>query len=440
MLIGGFVYLYNSETFERNKPTVQLKSPEYWNLSKPLQVVIEDESGIKYYKVTIKANGTDTVLKTKIFDNESKKKRLDLNVSYPKIAGLLKTAEVTLRIEAVDASKWDFMAGNKVIKEQKLFIDQRRPQVSVITHNYHIQKGGSGIVIFKAKDTNLDELYIQTNYGKRFIPQPFYKKDYYISLFAWPVKTKSFSAKIIAIDKAGNIKRSSINIRTKDRRYKISKIKLTDRFLNNKIAELASEFDQTQGVDDPLKQFKIINEVVRKANEDVIRSITSKVPNTTISNFNIKKLYPLKNAKAVASFGERRFYSYKGKRISQAYHLGLDLASIKNGDILTQNPSELVFAAPNGIYGNMAVLHHGMGLYTIYGHTSNIPNEVGTHIERKGLVAITGKSGYAFGDHLHFGVLVQGIEVRPEEWMDQKWIRDNITSVIATAKDIINNR
>ena len=42
------------------------------------------------------------------------------------------------------------------------------------------------------------------------------------------------------------------------------------------------------------------------------------------------------------------------------------------------------------------------------------------------------------GDHLHFGVLVQGIEVRPAEWMDSTWIKLNITDVIENAKKIID--
>ena len=33
----------------------------------------------------------------------------------------------------------------------------------------------------------------------------------------------------------------------------------------------------------------------------------------------------------------------------------------------------------------------------------------------------------AFGDHLHFGILVGGVEVTPLEWLDPKWIKDNIT-------------
>ena len=42
----------------------------------------------------------------------------------------------------------------------------------------------------------------------------------------------------------------------------------------------------------------------------------------------------------------------------------------------------------------------------------------------------TGSTGLAFGDHLHFGILVGGVEVTPLEWIDPKWIRDNIVDRI----------
>jgi murein DD-endopeptidase MepM/ murein hydrolase activator NlpD len=47
-------------------------------------------------------------------------------------------------------------------------------------------------------------------------------------------------------------------------------------------------------------------------------------------------------------------------------------------------------------------------------------------------------TGLALGDHLHFGVIVQGVEVRPEEWMDSKWLHDNVFSIIDSGKKIIN--
>ena len=55
-------------------------------------------------------------------------------------------------------------------------------------------------------------------------------------------------------------------------------------------------------------------------------------------------------------------------------------------------------------------------------------------------IANSGKSGLALGDHLHFGILVQGVEVRPEEWMDNNWINTNIKDIIKSAKKLIDGK
>jgi hypothetical protein len=34
-------------------------------------------------------------------------------------------------------------------------------------------------------------------------------------------------------------------------------------------------------------------------------------------------------------------------------------------------------------------------------------------------------------------VLIQGVEVRPEEWMDRKWMKDNIYDILNSAKKAI---
>jgi murein DD-endopeptidase MepM/ murein hydrolase activator NlpD len=120
--------------------------------------------------------------------------------------------------------------------------------------------------------------------------------------------------------------------------------------------------------------------------------------------------------------------------------MGLDLASVHMGAIIASNGGKVVFAQPNGIYGNLPIIDHGFGLFTLYGHCSELHVQDGDNVAAAQEIAKTGLSGYAMGDHLHFGVLVQGIEVRPEEWMDTKWIHDNITDVIESAKVIINQR
>ena len=99
---------------------------------------------------------------------------------------------------------------------------------------------------------------------------------------------------------------------------------------------------------------------------------------------------------------------------------------------------EVVFTGYNGLYGNMPIISHGLGLYTLYGHCSNVHVNMNSAVSAGAHIANTGKSGYAMGDHLHFGVLVQGIEVRPAEWMDNSWMQLNINDVIKSAKSIID--
>ncbi len=439
LIVGGGLYVYFSSTFERNKPIITLQSSNgYWNLKKPLEVSLKDDSGIKAYTIVMQNSaGSTTLLNEQLL---IPKQNIALKIKPPRGAYAMKDKEITLTIAAQDVSKWNFFKGNKTIVEYKLIIDKKRPQVSIVNNSYKISRGGSAIVIFKVKDDNLEDIYIEGNNGKHFLAEPFYKEGYYIALLAWPVQDNGFRATVVATDSAGNVAKAYVPLYLKNRAYRTSKMNLSDKFLHGKIADLAEDFEETQGVNEPLEQFKIINEKVRAKNEALIHKYTSVVPQEMISTFKVRRMYPLKNAAVVARFGDHRMYYYKGKFISEAYHLGLDLASHAMAPIKTQNGGKVVFADYNGIYGNMPILSHGLGLYTIYGHCSSLDVNRGDIVAPNSEIAISGKSGYAMGDHLHFGVLVQGIEVRPQEWMDKKWIKLNISDIIKSAKKTIDGR
>ena len=439
VVVGAVGFMAFSPLFEREDPKLTISQEGYWNFQDPIKVDVEDASGLKSFTATIAGPHEEWVVVQEAVPSKETKKSFE--VLPPKGKRSAEAQSVMLKIEATDNSLWGLFMGNTIEKEITLVIDQRRPILSVITNSYKIQKGGSAIVIFKAQDANMESLKIETTIGKTFIAQPFYKKGYYASLLAWPVQNESFSATIVARDKAGNEARSSVPLRLKDHAYKVSNIELSDTFLEGKIAELANVYEQTIGVNDRLEQFRIINEKVRADNEKVIHTITSKVSNAMINDFRPVPFYPLVNGQKVADFGDHRIYSYKGQEnVSQAYHMGLDLASIHMGSITSSNGGKVVFSEPNGIYGNLPIIDHGFGLYTLYGHCSEVHVQENDTAHMGQEIAKTGLSGYAMGDHLHFGILVQGIEVRPEEWMDSKWIADNITSVIDTARMFIDQQ
>ncbi|HUH42139.1 MAG TPA: M23 family metallopeptidase [Sulfurimonas sp.] len=438
VIVGGSLYIYNSLMFERETPTISLKSDGYWNLKDPLKLSIQDLSGIKSYKVTLKSSSEDTILYHEQFMEA--KGPIEIKIESPKSAYTMKDKEIKIVVEALDASKWNFFQGNFAQVEYTLKIDKKRPLVNIVANSYKISKGGSALVIFKIEDENLKNFYIETNFDKKFKAQPFYKDGYYIALIAWPITEANFKATVVAEDYANNSTQVYVPLYLREKSYKVSNIKLTDNFLHGKIAELAEEFEETQGVSDSIEQFKLINETVRLKNEKLIHEITSKVPQNMIQDFHINSMYPLKNGAVVAHYGDHRIYSYNDKDISESYHMGLDLASNAQAEIRPQNGGEVVFADYNGLYGNMPIISHGLGLYTLYGHCSSIAVNNGDMIADASHLANTGKSGYAMGDHLHFGVLVQGIEVHPAEWMDSDWMRLNISDVIKSSKDIIDKK
>ena len=52
----------------------------------------------------------------------------------------------------------------------------------------------------------------------------------------------------------------------------------------------------------------------------------------------------------------------------------------------------------------------------------------------------TDTTGLALGDHLHFGVLVQGLEVNPIEWFDKKWVKSRFENEYKRIKKLYGGK
>jgi murein DD-endopeptidase MepM/ murein hydrolase activator NlpD len=438
-LLAGVGFVYKSSMFEREAPEVKISNMGYWNLKDPLHVNINDKSGIIEYSVTLTIDDKDYVIANEKLMKAQNNVALD--IKPPRDLFRLRSDKAKVTVTARDTSKWNFFRGNVVNQVTNFVIDSKRPLVMDLANSYAIEKGGSALVIFKAQDEHLKSVKITTNFGKDFYAQPFMKPGYYIALIAWPIDQANFRATVEAEDMAGNKAQDYVKLFLVNREYKVSNLEVKDEFLNGKIEELSHEFDETAGVTDKIEKFRLINETVRAHNEALIHKITSHIDQKKmVSDFNIKPLHPLDNGAPVAAYADHRIYSYNGKIVSQAYHMGLDLASVHEANIISQNPGRVVFAKMNGLYGNNPIIDHGLGLYTLYGHCSSLDVGEGDEVKAGQVIGKTGMTGYAMGDHLHFGVLVQGIEVRPEEWMDTHWMKLNIEDVIRDGKSIIQKQ
>ena len=439
VLIVGVAYLYLSPAFEQNKPTVESKTSIYWNLKSKVKIKINDDTGIKYYKITFKDGTKDIVLSQKVMSKSQKE--IILDIEPPKLDMFYKGQNTVLEIEVVDNSKWNFLEGNKVVKQIDVLIDTKKPIANVIANSRYIQRGGSGVVVVKVKDENLKDAYISFNDKKQFKLTPFYKEDYYVALIAWPMDISSFNRiNLMVIDKAENKTITKVPFYIQKKNFKTDHIKLTEKFIKNVSANVLEQ--SFEPIPDNLKDiFVYSNTALREKNIKTIEETVSKNSSVDrVDSFDISAFKRLRGSKTVAGYGDKRHYYLNGEKINEAWHLGIDWASVKKAPVRSSNDGIVIFKNYLGLYGNSIIIDHGMGLSTLYAHTSSQHVDFGEDVSKNKKIASTGSTGAVFGDHLHFGVLIQGVEVNPIEWMDKNWIKLRITNILNKAKKSIDGK
>ena len=103
-----------------------------------------------------------------------------------------------------------------------------------------------------------------------------------------------------------------------------------------------------------------------------------------------------------------------------------DLASTAHAPVLASNAGRVIFADDLGIYGQCVIVDHGLGVTSLYGHLSQIDVAKDELVEKGQTLGVSGATGLAGGDHLHFAILVGDTYVDPLEWWDPRWVETHI--------------
>lgn len=434
LLVGGGIFIYTSSKFEKQNPVVTFETNGFWNLKDNLKISLFDESGIKSYKVSYKTLTLEDTLKDVELDlNASKQKNITIDIEKLNLKQNVKN--VTILVEATDNSMWNFLEGNKTYKEFELEIDRKRPNARVVTNSYNIRQGGSAAVVVEVNDENLSDKYITFNNDFRFELIPFAKEGFYAAIIAWPVHIEDFNiVNLVAVDKANNKTITKVPLYIKDLKIKNDNINITKDFIQRVSIPVLTKSDYDIPNDD-VEIFIKQNRDLRAENLATIRSKSvENMSKEMFINFDLKPFKRLKGSKTFAGFAEKREYFYENEKIDEAWHLGIDWASIRQADVRSSNNGEVIFSDYLGIYGNTLIIDHELGVQSLYAHTSNFSVQKGDSVSVNQKIANTGNTGAVFGDHLHFGILIQGIEVNPIEWMDRSWIKTRITDILDDAK------
>ena len=113
-------------------------------------------------------------------------------------------------------------------------------------------------------------------------------------------------------------------------------------------------------------------------------------------------------------FGLRRVFNGEPR----APHVGLDLAVPRGTPVKADAPGLVLAVGDYFFNGKTVFVDHGNGLISMYCHLDRIDVQVGDPVARGQVVGLSGMTGRASGPHLHWSVILNGVMVDPELFLD----------------------
>lgn len=400
--------------FEQEKPVIQI-NPDTQYLGSQIKIKVTDEkSGVAELRVeAVQKEKNITLLQEKFPKGNF---QIEKTIVLRPLPSGLKDGDAEIRVFARDYS-WNF--GNPVTIAKKVVIDTHPPQINVFGGIHYLNQGGTGFITY---ETTEEVTHTGVQAEKNFFPGYKVGKNQYLAYYTLGLDLpKELGIWATAEDVAGNKGRAGFRLISKSKKFKTDKVHLTDEFLKKIIPYFTERNPNLKG--SLIDIFLAINRQQRENDHQEIKKICQEtLPQPQWSGPFLR----LPNSKPMALFGEQRFYFYNGQEVDQQIHWGIDLASLAQSPIPAANNGRVVFAGPLGIYGNTVIIDHGCGLFSMYAHLSAIKTENKREVKKGDIIGLTGSTGLAGGDHLHFSMLVHGIFVNPIEWWDEHWIKDNV--------------
>lgn len=421
VLIGApaaLFFLSSSSTIELAPPITAL------GVSNEIGVRVTNPHGIKLARVTIEQGNTTTSESITsnadrfLFWREKKEPaviKLRVNAD-PK--GGFRSGPAKLRVE-VESND---LRGKLDSREYNIPIVLEPPRLSVDGLQHYINMGGAELVTFTVSGSWSEAGVKVGNYTFRSYPIPGAKSENErFSLFAFPYDLPADTVpRVYARNAGGQEVTGSFWFKVFPKKWRHRTLPISDQFIEKVVNEL-----DAGGQGSPLDRFLKINREMRKQNNQTLADLRNQSEPKMLWEPPFEQL---SNSQVEAFFADYRTYTYENKQVDEQVHLGFDLSKTAHAPVVASNSGKVVFAGPLGIYGNCVVIDHGYTLQSIYAHLSNIGVRVGQMVKKREEIGQSGATGLAGGDHLHYSMMIDGVQVNPVEWWDAHWIKDRVTS------------
>lgn len=332
----------------------------------------------------------------------------------------LREGEAELRMEAHNRN-W---ASSQTTLTRALPVRLRPPTLEVHTGLVYVNQGGCEMVLYRVSASAVSSGVRVGPYFFPGYPLPGGEAGEHLALFAVPYDLSTAAVpQVVAEDEAGNLALAGFPARILPKQFRRRDIELTDPFMQATVPAILAQTPELQDQGDLLKNFLTVNGSLRQKNRGKILELGRE----TVPEFLWEGSFlQLSNSAVESQFADYRRYLYKGQVVDQQVHLGFDLAAVAHTPVVAANAGRVLFAEYLGIFGNTLILDHGFGLQSLYAHLHSFQVKPGEAVRKGQLLGVSDSTGLAGGDHLHFTLLLAGVEVNPVEWWDPLWIEKHL--------------
>ena len=150
-------------------------------------------------------------------------------------------------------------------------------------------------------------------------------------------------------------------------------------------------------------------EQIQRASEerDKLRAIFDQVTPEKLWDGDFR--VPLDGVTTGGNFGKRRVLNGQ----SGSPHSGVDFPAVTGTPVHATQRGRVALAQELFFSGNTVVVDHGLGIYTFYGHLSEIDVKAGDELQSGQVLGKVGATGRVTGPHLHWGLTVERARVNP---------------------------
>lgn len=149
----------------------------------------------------------------------------------------------------------------------------------------------------------------------------------------------------------------------------------------------------------------VCEEILMEAVPKIVE-VGTKIPPTYIK--------PISGGKISSYFGKRK--SPGG--IGSTYHKGIDWAVPTGTPVYASCGGTVTYAGWASGYGYLVTIKHPDGRQTRYAHNSRIACYVGQSVSQGTVIAYSGSTGNSTGPHVHFEILINGVQVNPLDYLN----------------------